>query len=177
MKNEKTRRLVGTALLAAIVVVLQSLSTYFKIGTVELSFVLIPIVVGSAMYGASTGAFLGAVFGVVVLLQPGTNAFYQITVFGTIATVIVKGCASGLLSGLTYKLLKGKNEWLAVYSAAAVCPIVNTAVFVLGLIVFFNTDLFAAFAVFAGVNFAIELIINIVCSPIIIRILHAINRK
>lgn len=177
MKTEKTRRLVGTAILAAVVVVLQSLSSYFRFGLVELSFVLIPIVVGAAMYGAATGALLGVVFGIVVLFQPGTVPFHQITVLGTCLTVLLKGGLAGLITGLVYRLLRSKNEWIAIYLAAALCPIVNTAVFGIGLILFFSGDLIQALTIFVTVNFALELLINILCAPIIYRIIHAIQKR
>ena len=176
MKTAKTRRLVGTAILAAIVVVLQALSSYFKFGAVELSFVLIPIVVGAATYGIATGAFLGAVFGIVVLCQPGTVPFYQITVFGTVVTVLLKGALAGLVTGIVYRGLRKKNEWVAIYVSAALCPIVNTAIFAVGLMTFFGGDLMAALAIFITLNFGLELVINILCAPVIYRILRAINK-
>ena len=177
MKTANIRRLVGTAILAAIVVVLQALSSYFKFGAVELSFVLIPIVVGAAMYGVTTGTFLGVVFGIVVLFQPGTVTFHQITVFGTCLTVLLKGALAGLVTGLVYRALKNKNEWVAIYVSAALCPIVNTAVFAVGLMVFFGGDLMAALAIFITLNFALELVINILCAPVLFRILHAIEKR
>jgi len=175
LKTEKTRRMVGTAILAAIIVVLQSFSSYIKIFETELNLVLIPIVVGSAVYGATTGAFLGLVSAIVILLQPGTAAFYQINFFGTILTVVLKGVASGFLAGYVYEVLRSKKEWLGVYAAAAVCPIVNTAIYGLGLIAFFQGSLFGVFALFGAVNFVLEFTINIICAPIIVRLLKALK--
>ena len=58
--------MVGIAVLAALVVVLQLLSSVIKIGTVSITLTLIPIVVGAAFYGPGAGAILGTVFGLVV---------------------------------------------------------------------------------------------------------------
>ena len=76
MKTTKIRRMVGVAILAAIVVVLQSVGSFIRFGSVPVSLVLIPIVVGAAMYGPGAGAVLGSVFSIVVLLLPDTAFFY-----------------------------------------------------------------------------------------------------
>ena len=68
---EKTKALVGMAIFTAIVVVLQVIATALgRMGLTPPSLVLIPIVIGSAVYGLKTGAWLGLVFGIVVLLLP-----------------------------------------------------------------------------------------------------------
>ena len=64
------KKIAGVGLLTALVVVLQLLGSFIKFGTVSISLVLIPIVVGAALYGVGAGAWLGGVFAVVVLCQP-----------------------------------------------------------------------------------------------------------
>ena len=61
MKNQRinTRTLTGVAIFTAIVVVLQLLGSFIRFGTFSISLVLIPIVVGAAMYGVGAGAWLG----------------------------------------------------------------------------------------------------------------------
>lgn len=66
--NQKTKTLTGLALFTAIIVVLQLLGSFIKFGPFSISLVLIPIVVGAAVYGPKAGAYLGGVFGVVVLI-------------------------------------------------------------------------------------------------------------
>ena len=66
--------MVGIAVLAALVVVLQLLSSVIKIGTVSITLTLIPIVVGAAFYGPGAGAILGTVFGLVVYINSATGA-------------------------------------------------------------------------------------------------------
>ena len=53
---------------AAIIVVLQLLSYTLKIGTFNLSLVLIPIVFGAYLYGPKTGAVLGGIFGCILAI-------------------------------------------------------------------------------------------------------------
>ncbi len=73
-------RLTSLALLAALVVVLQTVATGIKIGPVPISLTLVPIVVGAILFGPGAGAFLGAVFGVVCLIAgiAGTDKFTNV---------------------------------------------------------------------------------------------------
>lgn len=186
MKQAKIKQMVGISILSAIVVVLQLLGSFIRIGPVSVSLVLIPIVVGAAVYGPSAGAFLGGMFSIVVLLQPDTVFFHNITVFGTIVTVIVKGTLSGWLSGAAYRLLAQKNEWLAVMVSAAICPIVNTGIFALGCRLFFWDALMLLgggdavtflFTGMIGINFIAEFATNVICAPVILRVLKATKRN
>ncbi len=74
--NSKTKKIVGIGLLTAIVVVLQSLAVGIKFGPFSVTFVLIPIVVGAALYGWIAGAWLGFIFGAIVLFTDA-GAFLQ----------------------------------------------------------------------------------------------------
>lgn len=177
--------MVGIAILSSIVVVLQLLGSFIKFGPVSVSLVLIPIVIGAAMFGPGAGAVLGGVFSIVVLMQADTAFFYGISFFGTILTVLVKGTMAGWLSGLTFKALSGKNEWVAVGLAAMVCPLVNTGIFALGCRLFFwnalaelggGNALVFLLTGMIGVNFIAEFITNVICAPVILRILHAVKK-
>ena len=67
--NNKTKNMVGVGLFTAIVMVLQFLGGGIKFGIFSISLVLVPIVVGAALYGWKAGALLGFAFGVAVLLS------------------------------------------------------------------------------------------------------------
>ena len=181
-----TKTMVMGAILTAIVIILQCLATYTTFfGPFSTAMALIPIVLGAAICGTKISAFLGLIFGVVVLSTGGGALFWAFNIPGTIITVLVKGIACGLAAGLVYTLLKKKNVYLAVVASAIVCPLVNTGVFLLGCVVFFmkyandiaatvgmsltGMDLFVAFA--TG-NFIFELGLNIVLSPIVLRLLN-----
>ena len=190
MENRRmeTKTLVMSALLTAIVVVLQLLSEHLpiKVGPCTLSFVLVPIVIGAALCGPKIGAWLGFVFSVVVLLCPSTQLFYGFSIPGTIITVIAKGTLAGLIASLIYKAFCGKSKTFAVFLSAAVCPIVNTGIFLLGCRLFFFENIKAMaggtsvvafmFLGLAGFNFLFELVSNMVLSPVIVRLLN-IKRK
>ena len=185
-KRIKTRTLTGVALLTAIVVVLQFLGTFIRFGPFSISLVLIPIVVGAALYGPWAGAWLGFAFGMVVLLSGDAGPFMVVNPLGTILTVLVKGTAAGFLAGLVYRMLAKKNELLAAVVAAIVCPVVNTGIFLLGCLLFFlptitewgtamgfpNVGNYMIFGLVGG-NFLFELLVNVVLSPVIVRLIKA----
>lgn len=181
LSKQQIHKLVGIALLSAIVVVLQLIGQYIRVGPVSISLVLIPIVVGSAVYGPEAGGILGLVFSIVVLCQPDTNAFYAVTVPGTIITVITKGVCSGLASGHAYRVIAKHSSIAAVVVAAIVSPVVNTGLFALGCRIFFwdflaelgggNALLFLVTGMI-GFNFLAELGANLICGPAIVRIIR-----
>lgn len=182
--RQKTKTMVGVGLLTAIVVVLQAMAVGIRFGVFNISLVLVPIVVGAALYGYKAGAWLGFVFSIVVLFTDA-GAFLAVSVPGTIITVVLKGTLAGLAAGMVYKMLENKNRYLAVLAAAIVCPIVNTGIFLLGCLVFFletingwgvaaGFDNVGAYLIFGmvGVNFLIEMGVNIVLSSVIVRLIR-----
>ena len=186
--------MVTLSLLIALVVVLQLLGYVLpKVGPFGLSFVLIPIVVGAAVYGPKAGGVLGGAFGVVVCfcsyngLDGGGFMVWQANPVLCILVVMAKGILAGISSGLIYKLLVKKNRHVAMICAAAVCPLVNTGVFLLGMRLFF-LEVLKAWAdgsnivtyMLTGIvliNFVPELIINLVFSPAGQRIVEIVKRN
>ena len=182
--NNKTKTMVGIGLFTAIVVVLQFLGGSIRFGMFSISLVLVPIVVGAAVYGWKAGAWLGFMFGTAVLLSGDAAAFMVVDPLGTVLTVLVKGAACGLVAGLVYKLFERWNKVLAVFAAALVCPVVNTGVFLIGCCLFFletvtewgrglGYDNVAAymFLGLAGLNFLVEVAVNLVLAPVIVRLI------
>jgi len=190
--KQKARNIAVLGMFAAVTVVFQLLSYAIKIGTFNLSLVLIPIVLGAYLYGVKTGAVLGGVFGVVVTiccfagLDGGGYILVTASPFLTSAVCIIKGIAAGVASALVAKALKGKNEYLAIILAALTAPVVNTGIFVAAIFVFFK-DILASWAGGAnvvtyaitglvGVNFIIEFTINAVMAPSLLRVTKAIKK-
>lgn len=184
--NNKTKKMVGIGLFTAIVVVLQLLGGAIKVGGLfSISLVLVPIVVGAAVYGFDAGAWLGFAFGATVLISGDAAPFMAIDVPGTIATVLVKGIACGLAAGLVYKGLSKFSRLAAVLGAAFICPVVNTGVFLIGCRLFFFETIAqwgadagfqnAAAYMFlglAGINFLVEVVTNLVLAPVITRLIR-----
>ena len=184
MKNAKVSKMVGIALLMAMVVVLQFVSSMIPpIGFVSISLVLIPIVLGAATYGVGAGALLGTTFAVVTIINCITGAdvggamIFQANPILCIVVVLAKSVLAGVASGLVYRLLAKCNGYVAMLAAAVVCPVVNTGIFLTCVLVFFQ-DVIAVWATGAGAdvvtyvlsilllcNFLPELLINVVFSP------------
>ena len=194
----KTKTLVGMAIFTAIVVVLQLMAGVIRLGPFTPSLVLIPIVIGTAIYGVKAGAWLGFVFGVVVLIacitgtDQGGYLMWGVNPAVTALICVGKGVACGALAGLTYQLLHRKSQILATVAAAVVCPVVNTGLFCLGAVAVFKPLLLSwaaawgeqtgrgavdlvtyVFLGLIGLNFLIELAVNVVLSPVVVRILKA----
>ena len=196
---QKIRQMVLLAVLTAMVMVLQLAGNYVRLpimGT-TVSLVLIPIALGAMLLGPAAGAWLGLVFGAVVYIQCGVMGMDAFTAFlfnahpiVTLLICVVKSTLAGFLAGLVYKLLKNKNEILAVFLAAAVTPIVNTGVFIIGCFAILSTiegfmaaygigqsALYFLFIGCAGINFVFEFILDMVMAPAIERIIHIFARR
>ena len=184
--NQKTKNMVGIGLFTAIVVVLQFLGGGIKFGMFSISLVLVPIVVGSAVYGWKAGAWLGFAFGAAVLLSGDAALFLAVDPLATVGVVLVKGIACGFVAGLLYHMLHKAGNNLAVFAAAIACPLVNTGVFLLGCWLFFLETVagWGAAAGFenvasymflglTGINVVIELGVNLIMAPVIVRLIHA----
>ncbi len=185
MSKMTTKNMVLAAILTALVWVLQA---YIRIpaGMFAINLVLVPIAIGAATCGAGIGAWLGLVSGIAVIASGDANAFLAVNVPGTIITVLAKGTLCGLVAGLVYNVLKKANRTLAVILSAIACPVVNTGIFVLGCLAFFMETIIEwaggtnavgyIFVVLIGLNFFVEVGVNIVLSPIIVRLLNVRNK-
>lgn len=194
MKNAKIQRMVGIALLMALVVVLQFLGGILTTASgFSISLVLIPIVLGAAVYGSSAGAILGGTFGLIVYINCVTGAdlggamVFQANPVLCFLVVMGKGILAGMAAGGIFKLLSGVNRYIAMLAAAIVCPVVNTGIFVICMFAFF-IDVLQVRAeggnvvgyVLTGLvlaNFLPELIINVIFSPASARILQIVQKK
>ena len=123
--------------LLALVVVLQAFGGTIPIGVVQLNFTLIPIVLGAMLLGPWAGGFLGLACGIVVLVQViiAPTGFYYIIWLNdpiiTVITCITKTTLAGIAAGFLFKLIEKKNRYVAVFTASAIVPIINTGVFIL----------------------------------------------
>jgi uncharacterized membrane protein len=185
-KTIETRQLVILGLLTTIVFVFQLLGAFVRFSpTHSVSLVLLPIVIGAAMIGKYAGAWLGLVFGFVVLISGDAALFLSINPAATVFVVLLKGTLAGFAAGALYKPLARISKTIAAVAAAVVCPVVNTAVFIVGCYAFFlptlrelgiaaeaaNVTAFI-FVFLIGLNFFFELGLNLILSPVIIRLLQ-----
>ena len=175
MKN--TKNITTISMFVGIVVVLQIIATFINFGGFPITLTLIPIIVGGAMYGEKVGSILGTAFGVVVAIMVITGADPSgATMLAshpiiTITACILKGTLAGLVSAFAYQKLKDKNKFVAILVASALAPIVNTGTLTLVIILFFQGSFATFIALFLTVNFAIELVIDILLAPGLLRII------
>ena len=186
--------MVGVALLMAMVVVMQAISSIIPpVSGFPISLVLIPIVLGAAVFGPGAGAVLGATFGVIVYINcvtgadPGGAMVFAASPALCFLVVMGKGILAGAAAGGVYRLLRKVNSYFAMVCAAIVCPLVNTGVFIACMLTFF-IDVLKAWAqggdlmgyILSGlilINFVPELIINVVFSPAGQRIMNAVSKR
>ncbi len=194
-KFSKTQRLVGTAVLVALVIVLQTFGSGIRLGPFTPTLSLVPIIIGAILFGPLTGGILGFVFSVVVLISvisgadQGGAAMFAMDPGATSFIVLLKGTLAGFLSGFVVDKMSSKNMTVGVALAAIICPVVNTGIFSIGVLVFFY-DLIASWGETAGfdnaliyviagligINFLVELILDLVLVPVIVRVITAVRR-
>lgn len=193
----RTQRLAILGVLAALVVVL-AVAGAIPVGTFTITLTLVPIVVGAILYGWQGGALLGTIFGVIVAIQVVTGAagafstaMLEYAPAVTVLTCILKGTAAGLFAGLFFRWFSRRNLYLGTIMAAIIAPVANTGIFsimclsvfrplvlsALGLTAESGGVLTAFLVGFIGVNFVIELVINIVLAPVIMRIVTAAKKN
>ncbi len=198
-----TRNVTYLAVLSALVIMFQVLSGFMKIGATSFCLVLIPIVLGGIILGVKAGAFLGALFGIIVIidalcgLDPFTLYLLNDQPIFTVILCLTKGVAAGVLSALAYKTaLRFWGDTAATFVAAATAPVVNTGLFIVGALIMsgavagafgsLNIDVSGASPFYivivmcVGVNFFVELALNLVLAPstrAVARIVSTRNRS
>lgn len=188
MKKSNTQKLVAGAILAALVMVLQLVAGYIRLGPASITLTLAPIIIGGALYGRKMGAFLGLVFAIAVLVEPGTAVFYACNWWATVIIVLAKSVISAYVAAWVYEAVSRKNGLLAVILSGILLPLLNTGIFVVGSYFFFvpvfvpdgslsGLPLLAAIALGIAINFAVELGVNLVLSTGITTVIKAVKKS
>lgn len=144
MKAKKQRNAVKSlatlAVFVAVIAVLQLVSAYIHIGPLSITLVLLPVVLGGALFGLKFGTVLGASFGVLTFIfsvmgiDPGGNMMFAANPLLTFLVCITKGILAGLLSAFIFnsmfKITSGKH-FISYLAASFTAPTVNTGIFLL----------------------------------------------
>lgn len=196
-------RMTYLAVLIAVVVVLQLTGVAIKIPglATPVSLVLVPIVLGGCLLGARAGAILGFVFGLIVTItccfmgmDPAfTGILFQAHPVITVLLCLSKSTLAGFLSGLAYAPVRNEKRSVRIFGtfiSAAIAPIVNTGVFIIGCLIMsdtFNANfvnhaegqniLYVLFIVIAGINFLFEFTLNMVLAPTIHFLVELVEKK
>lgn len=145
--TQKIIKLTTTAMLTAIIAVMAFTPLgYLKTAGLEITFIMVPVVVGAVLGGRTVGAFLGLVFGITSFIQcfgisPFGVALLGINPVFTFIVCIVPRVLAGYLTALVYSLITSKNtkrQKLATPIASLLGPLFNTVLFMSALIAFFG---------------------------------------
>lgn len=191
MTHDHILRMVQFALLVALTVVLQLLCSVLTFGPVTITLSLVPVVIGAALFGASGGATLGFMLGLVNFITSFSNPvllfLFQSSPILYILTCFGKTIVAGLVAGLLYDAFKERHPYVGVTLAALSAPLVNTGIFFVMMALFFRDAIVdvcgltggnvVAFIItsFIGINFLIEFALNIVLCPAIARIIAVVR--
>lgn len=192
----QAKKLTYFSVLTALTVILQLLGNTVKIGIVTLNFSLIPIVLAAILLGVWYGTALGAITGLIILFHCGilgadgfTNVLFATDPVIISLVCVVKTAAAGALSALLFKWLIRYNGFAATVVAAGIVPIINSGIFILGMLCIIpsleNAGFLAeganAFAVivigFVGLNFVFEFALNIIVAPALYRVIKIVDRS
>ena len=145
------------ALLMAIVL----LMAYTPLGylmtpwAIQITFIVVPVAVGSVVLGPGAGAFLGLVFGLTSFFKAFETAvgalMLQSSVVGTFVCSVLTRVLVGLIPGLLYRAVK-RFRWGKTVGIAACCfltPVLNTAFYMVTNWLLFS-DTWLGVAVAAG---------------------------
>ena len=132
-RKTNVRRMTQLALLMAIVLIM-AFTPLGYLNTpwgVSITFIVIPVAVGSVVLGPGAGAFLGLVFGLTSLINAPRSAMgaamLQISLFRTVLGCIFPRVLTGLIPGLLYRWVKRFRIGQAI--CCLLTPLLNTLLF------------------------------------------------
>lgn len=182
-RTNRTVMLVETAMLTAIVLVMSFTPIgYLRIGGLELTLIMVPVIIGAVTQGPAVAAFLGGVFGITSFMQCFMGSalgtvLVSISIPRTFVVCVVSRVFAGLFCGLLFSACRKQDRrggWS--FAVAGVSGSLFNTVFFLGLLalLFWNvqftaeqaaslggvdTVLKTVIGVAAGINAPIELVV------------------
>lgn len=190
MKREKLRKMILGAIFIAMIILLAftPMLGYVKIGTLSITTIGIPVVIGAIILGPYYGMLLGFVFGMTSFLQCFMGDAFGAALVGispvrTFIVCIVPRVLVGLVPALLFRLIMKRpsnSRTVAVFVAALAGSLTNTVLFLgfLGLL-FGQTDyikamqeteaghisLIALLIGFASINAILEAVATAIIAP------------
>ena len=187
------------AVLTSLTVVLQFVGGYMRIGPVNLNLTLIPLVLCGMLLGVIYSTVLGFIIGTVFLVQgitgfePFTGYLFSENPVLLTLTCVLKTTAAGAAGAVLYNVLKEKNKYLATFLSAAVVPVVNTAIFILGMLLIRNSlidyltskgldvsgysVIYVILVIVVTWNFFIEFGLNLLLAPAVYRVIKVMDKS
>lgn len=187
------------AVLTSLTVVLQFVGGYMRIGPVNINLTLIPLVLCGMLLGVIYSTVLGFIIGTVFLVQgitgfePFTGYLFSENPVLLTLTCVLKTTAAGAAGAVLYNVLKDKNKYLATFLSAAVVPVVNTAIFILGMLLIRNSlieyltsvgldvsgysVIYVILVIVVTWNFFIEFGLNLLLAPAVYRVIKVMDKS
>ncbi len=190
-----------TAFLIAIIVLMAFTPIGFlKIGPLELTLIMIPVIIGAVTQGSAVGLILGSVFGIVSFIQCFTGSplgaiLVSESIPRAFIVCFVPRALTGFLCGLIYKICSRydkKQSWSLLVSGIT-GSLLNTALFLGFLALFFmklaftpeqaaslgglDTVLNTVIAIAAGINAPVELLVCAVLGTAVSKAVCAATKK
>ncbi|MGN1235309.1 MAG: ECF transporter S component [Christensenellaceae bacterium] len=190
------RNVAFLGILTALTVVLQLFASGVNVFGLTLNFSLIPIVLAGIFLGWIGGGFMGLIAGLVTFItcavmgkEPFTYAMFQASPVILTLVCLLKTTVAGIVSGLLYRLIRKKSTIAASYVASAVVPVVNTGLYLVGLVLM-KGDVAAFFSIEATIgavlalavsliwlNFVLELAVNIIVAPALHAVVAVVEKR
>ena len=201
MKKKQIVYLTQLALLSAIVWLMAFTPIgYLRTAGLEITFIMIPVIVGGIVLGPAAGAILGLQFGFSSFIQCfGLSAFgsalLAINPFGTFVVCVVSRTLMGVLVGIIFRALHRADKTpsgILLFSVSSLCgALLNTIFFMALLLAFFwnsefiqsvSVDLGASnvllfIVLFVGINGAVEAAVCFVLGTAISKAIVSANRR
>ncbi|NLK69892.1 MAG: ECF transporter S component [Clostridiales bacterium] len=191
--NNNVLRLTQISVLTAIMLIMAFTPLgYLRIATVEITFMMIPVVIGAIILGPKVGALLGGVFGITSFIQCfGASSFgaalLSINPFYTFILCMVPRIVMGWLSGIIFeKLYKHDQTKILSFGVSTLSgAILNTVLFVVFLMVMFGRSEFIVnlrggkniipfIIAFVGINGLVEAIVCFIIGAALSKALYII---
>lgn len=195
-KKPNVKYIVILGLLTAILILMAFTPLgYLRAGAIEITFNMIPVVIGAIILGPAAGAVLGGVFGITSFIQcfgmsPFGGLLLSINPFTTFILCMIPRILCGLCAGLIFKALYrfDKTKFVSYGVASISGALLNTLFFVGALLIFFwNNETFTNamsdgglpigkgvltfFAAFVGVNGLIEACVTLVVGTAVSKVI------
>lgn len=176
--NQKTMKLTTMGILTALIILMSFTPIgYLKVGIIEITFLMIPVIIGGIIEGPLGGLYCGTIFGITSFIQCfGLSAFgsmmMTISPFLAFVTCVPTRMLTGLLVGLIFKAINKKSEkdTVPVLITCLVGPLINTILFTSCVFLFFRNaemlqsinngnNIILFIGAFAGINGLIECLV------------------
>lgn len=198
IEKKSTKWLVKIGVLIAIIVLMSFTPIgYLNVGTVDITFLMIPVIIGAITLGAKSGAILGAVFGMTSFIQcfgmsPFGATLLAINPVFTFLTCMVPRTLMGWLTGIIFKALYKKDNTkghaLSFIVPSIAAPLLNTLLFTSFIIILFGSsdyittiragrNLLAFVAWFVTINGVIEAAVSFIVGGTVSKAIYKVVNK